>query len=115
MCNSVLLGAFPARHRRNRSARRRIERLGGLLIVVVALEYGDQLRDLQQIADAFCEIRQLDVSTSIASGGEEADHGPNAAAIDVANFSEIQHKTIVFRQFPLDRLPQLTGFVAENN
>src|SRR4029077_12804653 len=94
---SMSLGALSTRHSRNRPARRCLKRVYSLALVIVALEDRNQFSDLQQVADAFGEINKLNVSAGIARRGEEAHQGPNAAAIDVANFSKIQNKTIVIR------------------
>ena len=86
-----------------------------LLLIIVALEDCNQLSDLQQISNALREIGQLDIATGIACCGEKTDQSTDTAAIDVTHFAKVQNNTIVVSQLALNRLPQVTGFVAKDN
>src|SRR5207248_2747619 len=115
MINESCLGAFSARHGRNRPTRRRMKGIHCLLLIIVALEDCNQLSDLQQISNALREIGQLDVATRVTRCGEKTDQSTDTAAIDVTDFAKVQNNTIVVSQLALNRLPQVTGFVAKDN
>src|SRR6266404_1234994 len=66
-----------------------MEGVHGLTFAFKSLKHGQQLSDLQKIANALGEISQLDVSTGGASRGIERDQSSQAAAIDVADSAQV--------------------------
>src|SRR5579862_318264 len=67
------------------------ERLDGRGLVVLHVEDGVELRDLQQIVHFLGELQQLKFATLVLGGGIGADQLTNAGAVNVINIREIQN------------------------
>src|SRR5205823_6277984 len=66
-----------------------IEGIHGFAFAFKGLKDGQQLGDLQQVADALREVGELDVSAGGARRSIKRDQSSQAAAIDVADASEV--------------------------
>src|SRR5262249_18257350 len=89
MARRIRISGEPAGGRRNLSRGSLAERLDGFFFAVIDLEHCKQLRELQQVADALGQSRQLDGSPRILSGCVQCHECTQAAAIDVGDVGEI--------------------------
>ena len=86
-----------------------------LLLVVIAFKNGDKFRNLQKVSNPLGEVKEFDVPTGVARAGKQADHGADAAAIDVVDVSQIEYNAVVLSEILLDCVPQLAGLFTEDN
>jgi hypothetical protein len=78
------------------------------------IEDGEQLRDLQEIADLFCQVQHFQVSIPVFHGGEGANEFADSGTIDIIHVRKIQkdlHSLVV--QQPADRFSQQSAAIAE--
>src|SRR3954471_1864995 len=68
------------------------EALDGIRLGVVRLEHGQQLRDGEQILNAFRVVEKLEVPSLTARRGVRADDFTQARAIDVGNAFEVEQQ-----------------------
>src|SRR5436853_5726574 len=68
------------------------EALDGIRLGVVRLEHGQQLRDREQILNAFREVEKLELPALTAHRGVRADDFTQARAIDVGNTFEVEQQ-----------------------
>ena len=72
--------------------------LGGLLktteggaLVRVHVEYGEQLRELEQIVDFFGEVQQFELTAAASRGGVRADELADAGAVNVIHVRKVEN------------------------
>src|SRR5581483_7600712 len=63
--------------------------------VVLHVEDGVQLGDLQQVVHFLGEVEQLEFAALVADAGESADQFADAGAVDVINVSEVEQDLLV--------------------
>jgi hypothetical protein len=68
------------------------EALDGIRLGVVRLEHGQQLRDGEQILNAFREVEKLELPSLTAHRGVRADDFTQTRAIDVGNTFEVEQQ-----------------------
>src|SRR6267142_1266603 len=69
---------------------RSIKTADGSSFVRKHIEDGEQLRDLQKIADLFRQMQQFQVSIPVFYGGEAADELADSGAVDVVHVRKIE-------------------------
>ncbi len=67
------------------------ERLYGHCFVVLHIENGEELRDLQQIVCFFGEVEQLEFAALFLGSGEGTDKFADTGAVDLVHVAEVQH------------------------
>src|SRR3954468_8779226 len=71
------------------------ERLYCVRFVVLDIENGVQLGNLQKVVNLFGEIEQLQLSAAIANGGEGTYQLTDPRAVDIGDISEVQQNFLV--------------------
>lgn len=71
------------------------ERLYRRGLVILDLEYGIQLRDLQQIVHFLRQLEQFQFATLVFGGGVCADQFANSRAVDVIDVAKVQENLFV--------------------
>src|SRR6185369_17446909 len=66
-----------------------------LCLVVLDVEYGVQLCNLQKVTGLFGEVEKFQLATLIPRGGKRADQFPDSCAIDVSNLTKIHQDLLV--------------------
>src|ERR1035438_103669 len=83
-------------------------------LVIVSVEHGEQSSDLQQVADVFVEVHQLEFAALVAQRGVAHHQLANARAVDVDYSREVQQNLVVaVAQQLLHYLAQLARGLAE--
>src|ERR1041385_9288208 len=78
------------------------------------VEDRQQLRDVEQFAEIFCDACQADVATLVAGGGVRGNQSAQSGAVNVADVGKVKHQALFsLRQELLNRAPQLAAFVAQ--
>ena len=85
------------------------------VLSVKHLKHGHQLGDLEQLADAVGQIRQLDGAADAAGGSKEADQSAQAAAVDIVHVRKVDDDVLLGFEMFLDGLAQHERLVAEDD
>jgi hypothetical protein len=79
------------------------------------VKHRQQLGHLQQIADAFRQVRELDGRSGIERRGVQRHQRSQPAGINVVDLAQIEHNALVIRIACFTCLPQQRRFFAKNN
>src|SRR5262245_31701589 len=71
------------------------ESLHRIRLVILDVEDGVQLGDLEQVVDFFGEVQQLQLAALVLSGRESANQLADSRAIDVVHVAEVQQDFLV--------------------
>src|SRR4051794_18419633 len=71
------------------------EALDGIRLGVVRLEHGQQLRDGEQVLNAFRQIEELELPSLTAHRGIRADDFTQTRAIDVGDAFEVEQQLLL--------------------
>src|SRR5215469_4231016 len=84
------------------------ERLDRLAFVVLDVEDGVELGDLEQVVNFLGEVEQLELAALVANGSERADQLADSGAVDVGHVAEVEQDFLlafgnqVFHRFTQD-------------
>jgi len=66
------------------------EGLYGQCFVVFHIEYGVELRDLQQVVDSLGQVQQFDLAVLLFGSGEGTDKFADTGAVDIVHLAKVQ-------------------------
>src|SRR5437868_7137632 len=72
-----------------------LERLYGSRLIILNVEDGVQLGDLQQIVDLLGQLQQLQLAALILCGGKGADQFADPRTVDVIHIRQVQQNFLV--------------------
>src|SRR5580704_12937853 len=83
-----------------RTGSRTVKRRDSRLFRFVGIEQLRELRQLQNFADTFGDIAELQIATHLPGAGQTADDGAEAAAVNELNFPQVQNDGATVAQQP---------------
>src|SRR5690349_15386326 len=87
-----------------------------LCLVVLDVEHGVELRDLQQVMDLFGEVQQFEFAAAIADGGVSADQLADPGAVNVSYVAEVeQNMFTAFAEQVSNQVAQHDAALAQGN
>ena len=93
-----------------------VEGFYGVELVVLYVENGVELGDVQDVVNLLGEIEEFELAPGVADGGKAADQFADAGGIDVIDVSEVEDDFLLAIADELaDGIAQLSGFVAEGD